>query len=141
MYKILMTMKMVELESQADASSDINELVIIDLTTQNIEHEPKREASSIEETDFLTLLDIVVKLTVDVRGLYLTIEESVIKNEKLLLENMNLNWKTTDCTRNWKNPKRLEMPILECIIHQIIQYMVYQDPQATQFMRRKCALL
>ena len=77
-----------ELESQADASSDINELVNIDLTTQAIELEPKLEASSIEETDFLTFLDIFAKLTVDLRGLQLKIEESVIKMKKFALRKL-----------------------------------------------------
>ena len=106
---------LVELESQADTSSDLNEAVNIDLTTPHVELEPKGEANFIEKTDFLTFLDtphvelepkgeaniiektdfltfldIVGKLTEDVRGLQLTINESARKNEKLLLENYEL---------------------------------------------------
>ena len=68
-----------ELESQADTSSDVNELVDLDIPTPHAELAHKTEASSIEKTGFLTFLDIIGKLTEDVRGLQIKFEESAKK--------------------------------------------------------------
>ena len=99
---------LVDLESQVDTSSDINEVVDIDLTTPHVELEPKREANSIEKTDFLTFLDIVGKLTEDVRGLQLKNDESARKNEILLLENYELKLENNRLRSELKESQKVE---------------------------------
>ena len=81
---------MTELESQCDIYDDMSELVNMDFPTPRAEFHPEKEASSIEKTDFLVFLDLIGKLTEDLRGLQFKIDESTKKNEKLLSENYEL---------------------------------------------------
>ena len=67
--RILTTLKPLLLESQSDTSVYISELANIDFPTQRAELHPEKEASSIEKIDFLVFMDIIGKLTEDVRSL------------------------------------------------------------------------
>ena len=81
---------MTELESQYDILDDMSELVNMDFPTPCAEFHPEKEDSSIEKTDFLVFLDLIGKLTEDLRGLQFKMDESTKKNEKLLSENYEL---------------------------------------------------
>ena len=81
---------MTELDSQCDILDDMSELVNMDFPTPRVEFHPEKDDSSIEKTDFLVFLDLIGKLTEDLRGLQFKMDESTKKNEKLLSENYEL---------------------------------------------------
>ena len=80
----------VEHEDQSDVSDSINDPVNFEFPTPRAELQPYEQNSSIEKTDFLVFLDIVGKLTDDIRGLQVKINEYGSRNERLVLENCDL---------------------------------------------------
>ena len=64
--------------------------VNFEFPTPRAEIQPDEQNSSIEKTDFLVLLDIVGKLTDDIRGLQVKIDEYGSRNERLLLEHCEM---------------------------------------------------
>ena len=76
----------VELEDQ----SGVSDPVTFEFPTPCAELQLDEQHSSIEKTNFLALLDIVGKLTDDIRGLQVRIDEYSSRNERLLLENCEL---------------------------------------------------
>ena len=134
---------MTELESQCDILDDMSELVDMDFPTPRAEFHPEKEASSIEKMDFLIFLDLIGKLTEDLRGLQFKIDESTKKNEKLLSENFELNMEKAILHSKLEQSRKTEMSLLLWIFLQIMQNhcVAYKTHRITPFKPKGCPLL
>ena len=79
----------VEHEDQSDISDSINGLVNFEFPTPRAELQPDKH-NTVEKTEFIVFLDIVGKLTNDIRDLQVKIDKIGSKNERLLIENCEL---------------------------------------------------
>ena len=79
----------VEHEDQSDISDSINGLVNFEFPTPHAELQPDKH-NTVEKTDFIVFLDIVGKLTNDIRDLQVKIDKIGSKNERLLIENCEM---------------------------------------------------
>ena len=84
---------LVELDDQSDVSVNLNDPNNFEFPTPRAELQFNGQNSPIEKKDFMVFLNIVGKLTDDIRGLQLKIDELGSKNERLLKENCDLRLK------------------------------------------------
>ena len=133
---------LVHLEDQSDVSGSLNDLLNFETPTPRADHQPDGQNNSIEKKDFLVYLNIVGKLTDDIRGLQLKIGELYSKNERLLLENCKLKLENARLQSKLKTQLELintdQLPSAK--VHPIENTYHEDDLQTTQLKKENLKL-